>query len=190
MQGLRPTLDTPRPNDSFSGGPGLEIRAGTANSPFGPCVIALAPRGVCLLAFRNDFAAACAELARRWPRAILRPGGPAAAEAAAAIFDPTPQDGALGPRLFVRGTAFQLAVWRALLRIPFGTTTTYGAIARAVRRPAAARAVGTAVGANPVAWLIPCHRVLPESGAPGGYRWGAARKQAMLAWEKARRRNP
>jgi AraC family transcriptional regulator of adaptative response/methylated-DNA-[protein]-cysteine methyltransferase len=86
----------------------------------------------------------------------------------------------------VRGTNFQIAVWRALLRIPEGRFAAYGDVAAAVGRPKAVRAVGTAVGANPCAFVIPCHRVIRESGALGGYRWGLTRKQAMQAWEAAR----
>ncbi len=93
-------------------------------------------------------------------------------------------------RLHVQGTNFQLKVWRALLELGAGTPTSYGALARAAGKPAAARAVGAAVGANPVAWLIPCHNVLRADGALGGYHWGAARKRAMLAWQELGRARP
>jgi AraC family transcriptional regulator of adaptative response/methylated-DNA-[protein]-cysteine methyltransferase len=85
--------------------------------------------------------------------------------------------------VFVKGTDFQLRVWRALLRIPSGRLTTYGQLAAAIGAPSAARAVGSAVGSNELAWLIPCHRVIRQTGAAGEYRWGAVRKRAMLAWE-------
>jgi AraC family transcriptional regulator of adaptative response/methylated-DNA-[protein]-cysteine methyltransferase len=88
-------------------------------------------------------------------------------------------------RAFVRGTPFQVRVWRALLQIPAGTLISYGALATALARPGAARAVGTAVGRNPLAYLIPCHRVIRGTGVIGDYRWGTARKRAMLAWEEA-----
>jgi AraC family transcriptional regulator of adaptative response/methylated-DNA-[protein]-cysteine methyltransferase len=110
----------------------------------------------------------------------------AAARLAAGIFAPPasrPARSAL--RAFVKGTTFQVRVWRALLQVRPGTLVSYGRLAAALEKPAAARAVGTAVGHNPLAWLIPCHRVIRETGVIGDYRWGRVRKQAMLAWESA-----
>jgi len=101
-------------------------------------------------------------------------------------FDTTARSAERPLPLLVQGTNFQVQVWRALLAIPEGTATTYGDLASALGRPKAARAVGTACGSNRIAWLIPCHRVLRESGALGGYAWGLERKRAMLAWEGAR----
>ena len=93
-------------------------------------------------------------------------------------------------RVVVRGSHFQLRVWRALLELPFGTVTHYGELARRIDQPGAARAVGAAVGANPIAWLIPCHRVLRADGTLGGYRWDPCRKQVMLDWESLRTAGP
>jgi AraC family transcriptional regulator of adaptative response/methylated-DNA-[protein]-cysteine methyltransferase len=158
-------------------------------SPFGDALLALTPRGICRLAFLGAGGAAAArdELAAAWPAATLRRDDAGTAPAAAAVFAGA---GDAPLRLWVRGTNFQVAVWRALLRIPEGAVTSYGELAAAAGRPGAARAVGQAVGANPVAYLIPCHRVIRGAGAPGGYRWGPERKRALLAWEAARAAQP
>ncbi|HSO06492.1 MAG TPA: methylated-DNA--[protein]-cysteine S-methyltransferase, partial [Pelomicrobium sp.] len=165
------------------GGAGLAIRWGIHPSPFGDVFAALTARGVCRLAFVDDEAAERAALAAAWPQArLLRDDAAVAALTAAAFAG----DGSAKPPLWVRGTNFQIAVWRALLRVPDGAVCTYGDLAAAIGRPSAARAVGQAVGANPVACLIPCHRVIRGIGALGGYRWGPQRKRALLAWEAAR----
>lgn len=180
------TLEAVSPGEAVSGGAGLEIRYGLHDSPFGPCLIATTKRGVCGLHFVGNRKSALARLRSDWPRADLRDDPAATREVAARIFRPL-ATGMAGPlALLVKGTNFQIQVWRALLALPFGTVTTYGEIASRVGRPSAARAAGNAIGANPIAWLIPCHRVLRESGEIGGYRWGAARKAAMLGWKFAR----
>jgi AraC family transcriptional regulator of adaptative response/methylated-DNA-[protein]-cysteine methyltransferase len=123
-----------------------------------------------------------ADLARRWPAAQLTRDDDAIAKSATRAFPESLRQG--GPlALHVRGTNFQIRVWEALLRIPAGATTSYAAIATAVGNPRASRAVGSAVGANPISWLIPCHRVLRGDGGLGGYAWGPARKRSMLVWE-------
>ena len=139
-------------------------------------------RGVCHLAFVESAAesAARAELRQSWPAATLNWNLPATEALAAQIW---PAIRARPIKLWVRGTAFQLQVWRALLKLGRAEQTSYGALAQAIDQPKAARAVGTAVGANPIAWLIPCHRVLRAGGALGGYHWGVERKRAMLSWE-------
>ncbi|MFM2169724.1 MAG: hypothetical protein RIS79_4095, partial [Verrucomicrobiota bacterium] len=145
---------------------------------FGPCCIGNGPRGLCHLAFvetedHRDIEAA-------WPGARFRWSDAAAHEIAASIF----QTGSGTPwKAFVRATPFQLRVWRALLRIPPGAVVSYGHLARAISSPQASRAVGSAVGANPLAYLIPCHRVIRETGIIGQYRWGHERKRALLAHE-------
>lgn len=159
---------------------GLQIRWGHHPSPFGPCMIATTQGGVCWLAFvgAKDPDAVLAELERQWTGATLIEDSAATAEAARAAFE--------APRtldLVVRGTAFQLEVWRALLEIPFGETTSYSALAESVGRPKAARAIGGAVGANPISLLIPCHRVVRKSGRFEGYRWGVEVKRALLEAE-------
>ena len=175
------------PGEVARQGSGLCIDYGFASTPFGAALIGHSPRGVCHLRFVDgDRAAAEAELAVEWPRATRRRDDSAARDLAGRIFAgaPTGDQPAAAPlSLWLKGTNFQLQVWQALLRLPAGCLTTYGELASQLGRPGAARAVGSAVGANPVGWLIPCHRVIRETGALGGYRWGLVRKQAMLARE-------
>jgi AraC family transcriptional regulator of adaptative response/methylated-DNA-[protein]-cysteine methyltransferase len=164
-------------------GEGLTIRWGWFDSPFGPALAMGTDAGLCGLAFAAETGAeaAMADLTGRWPAARF-------AE------DPEPLrpwvEAAFGGRgevaLAVIGAPFQIKVWEALLRVPSGHVTTYGALARAIGSPKAVRAVGTAVGRNPVSWIIPCHRALRQTGALGGYHWGLGVKRAMLAFESAR----
>ncbi|RJX36188.1 MAG: methylated-DNA--[protein]-cysteine S-methyltransferase [Desulfarculus sp.] len=169
-------------------GQGLVIRHGLHPSPFGPCLLLLTERGVCGLAFAppGGRARALAHLAGRWPGATLRQDQTGTRPVVERIFAPVPAGRDQPLNLLVRGTNFQIQVWEALLRIPPAAAATYGELARWLGRPGAARAVGAANGANPIAYLIPCHRVIRGSGALGGYRWGLARKRALLAWESAR----
>jgi AraC family transcriptional regulator of adaptative response/methylated-DNA-[protein]-cysteine methyltransferase len=170
------------PGEYKQGGAGVRLRHGYAPSPFGRIHAALSERGLVHLAFvdRSD-AAALAELQRRWPQAELSRDDTAAAAIARQAFVEQRGSIALAPL----GTNFQVKVWQALLELGSRGPTSYSEIAAAIGQPRAARAVGQAVGANPVAWLIPCHRVLRRDGDLGGYRWGVARKRAMLAWEHA-----
>jgi AraC family transcriptional regulator, regulatory protein of adaptative response / methylated-DNA-[protein]-cysteine methyltransferase len=181
-------VDGVTPGEHRKGGSGIRIVHGFAESPFGPMFVATTARGICRAAFVEpaERAAAAAELAQRWPQATLHCDDRAARGVVQRLFARTR---AHGDRLTldVRGTNFQLAVWRALLTIPEGKTTTYARIATAIGRPSAARAVGTAIGDNPVAVLIPCHRVVQATGAVGGYRWGAVRKIALQAHERLQR---
>jgi AraC family transcriptional regulator of adaptative response/methylated-DNA-[protein]-cysteine methyltransferase len=159
---------------------GLDLRYGWHASPFGECLIAIAPRGVCGLAFRDgDRAATLADLARNFAGAALREDPAATAPHAERAFG----SGAL--HLVLRGTPFQLKVWEALLRIQPGATVSYAGLAERLGRPSAARAVAGAVAFNPVSWLIPCHRVLRGDGSITGYRWSPERKRVLLAWEAA-----
>jgi AraC family transcriptional regulator of adaptative response/methylated-DNA-[protein]-cysteine methyltransferase len=185
-------LEAASPGELKSGGAGWTITAGFAATPFGRYLTGEGPRGICHLAFVEPDSddAALAELQAAWPRAGLQRDDAAAARLADRIFDRSVRVGAGAGagqvlRAFVRGTPFQVRVWRALLQIPAGTLISYGALATALARPGAARAVGTAVGRNPLAYLIPCHRVIRGTGVIGDYRWGTARKRAMLAWEEA-----
>lgn len=171
------------PGDFAQAGAGLTIRHGTFDSAFGPVLAMGTDRGLCGLGFlaETEAAAAFADLAGRWPRAAFQADAAAIrpwVEAALALKGDT--------ALHVIGAPFQIKVWEALLAIPTGQVTTYSEIAAAVGHPRAVRAVGTAVGRNPVSWLIPCHRALRKSGALGGYHWGLPVKRAMLAWEAAR----
>lgn len=179
-------LEAMTPGEYKSGGAGLEIRYGCHDSPFGEMFLAATERGICRLTFPNPDGRRdeITELNERWPNAELTRDDEETGLTATRLFAGDP---AANPqRLLVHGTNFQIAVWRALLAIPQGEVTTYSRIAEAIGRPKAVRAVGNAVGANPIAFLIPCHRVLRQVGALGGYRWGAERKQALLAWETAR----
>lgn len=166
-------------------GRGLEIRYGAHPSPFGGCVVAVTSRGVCGLEFLagRRIAELRGELESRWPEATFRKDPEETATVLPRLF-PDPGRESEGPlTLHVRGTNFQVQVWQALLRIPSGCLTSYGEIARAIGRPGSSRAVGGAVGSNPISWIIPCHRVIRSTGGFGNYRWGTARKKAMLAFE-------
>lgn len=172
------------PGEFAAGGGGLTIRWGRFPSPFGEALAFATARGLCGLAFTAEtgFDAAFADMAARWPGATLR-------EEADAIRPWV--EAALGGRgeaaLTLIGAPFQIKVWEALLAIPSGEVTTYSEIAARIGNPAAVRAVGTAVGRNPISYLIPCHRALRKSGGLGGYHWGLPVKRAMLAREAARR---
>lgn len=182
------SLEAASPGEVKSGGEGWMIMAGFADSPFGKCLVGQSHRGVCHLSFveSREEDAALAELQTQWPRARLQPNNGVASRLAERIFHPTTVENSSAPlRAFVRGTPFQVRVWRALLQVRGGTLVSYGGLAAAVNQPAAARAVGSAVGKNPLAYLIPCHRVIRETGALGDYRWGQVRKRAILAWENS-----
>jgi AraC family transcriptional regulator of adaptative response/methylated-DNA-[protein]-cysteine methyltransferase len=173
------------PGEYQRGGEGLTIRYGFHPSPFGECVIAVTPRGICHLAFVHPVSRreALDRVRRDWPEATLVADQDATREAAARAFPPPGEARTPGLALHVRGTNFQLKVWRALLEVPAGDVTTYGGIAGTIGDVKASRAVGAAVGSNPVSYLIPCHRVIRASGELGGYAWGVDRKRAMLALE-------
>lgn len=170
-------------------GEGLTIRYGFHPTPFGECVIAMTPRGICHLAFVHPVSRheALGRVQRDWPEAKLVPDQAGTRTAAAQAFPPPGMVRQPGLALHVRGTNFQLKVWRALLEVPVGDVTTYGAIAGAIGDAKASRAVGTAIGSNPVSYLIPCHRVIRASGEMGNYAWGVDRKRAMLALETSGR---
>ena len=189
LHDLLVTLDALTPGELKARGAGLEIRYGFSDTPFGTALIARTARGVCHLGFedrRGERAAAvklaAVKLAARWERAQLTHSDQDAQRAALEIFGAGRGSGCAPLRLAVRGTNFQLKVWQALLEVGSDGPTTYRAVAAAAGAPGAERAVGNAVGANPVAWLIPCHNVLRADGSLGGYQWGVERKRAMLAW--------
>ena len=179
------SLEAASPGELKSGGDGWTLVAGFACSPFGICLIAEGPRGICHLTFvaSADGAAEWTALQEAWPQANLRRDDARARQHADRIFARPSVASSHRLRAFVRGTAFQLRVWRALLQLQPGTLVSYGSLAAAIGRPSAARAVGTAIGRNPLAFLIPCHRVIRETGVVGNYRWGRTRKRAMLGWE-------
>jgi len=181
-------LEAASPGELKSGGAGWTLSFGFADSPFGKCQIAESPRGICHLSFVENEKMSLAELQKDWPQAKLKRDDSVAACLATRIFA-RPDDSGSQPalRAFVRGTPFQVRVWRALLQVQPGTLTSYGRLAAAIGKPTAARAVGTAVGQNPLAYFIPCHRVIRETGVLGNYRWGPIRKRAILAWEGSSR---
>jgi len=173
------------PGEMQRGGEGVAVRYGFHPSPFGECMLALTDRGVCGLAFVTDLGReeTLDDLRERWPRADILRDTAATSGAAERIFA---GDGDPAAALHLKGTNFQIRVWEALLRVPEGALTTYADLARAVGVPKGARAVGSAVARNPISFLIPCHRVIRSTGVFGSYRWGSARKKAMIGWETAR----
>lgn len=172
------------PGEYKSRGMGLVINYHFEDSLFGKMIVASTDKGVCYMAFENDENLALTELKSRLPNANYRLATDEFQQNALRIFR---QDwNQLEQiKLHLAGTPFQLKVWESLLNIPSGGLTTYGDIAKELDKPKASRAVGTAVGANPVSFLIPCHRVIQGSGKLGGYRWGVDRKSAMIGWEAA-----
>ncbi|MDX7783440.1 methylated-DNA--[protein]-cysteine S-methyltransferase [Aeromonas caviae] len=180
-------LEAVTPGEYKQRGAGLVIDHGVHDTPFGQAFVALTPRGVCNFSFLDDQApqTPLSALAQRWPEAELREAPSRTQGVIHTMFD-----GSKTPdrpiSLHVSGTNFQISVWRALLQIPPAKVVSYAQVASAVGNPKAARAVGLAVGANPVALMIPCHRVIQQNGKLGGYHWGETRKQAIHAWEAAR----
>jgi AraC family transcriptional regulator of adaptative response/methylated-DNA-[protein]-cysteine methyltransferase len=196
------TLEAMTPGEFKAGGSGLTITTGFHDSPFGECLIGLTDRGLCGLSFVVDGARAdaMAELRARWPGATFTENERATKRAAERVFAAwagqrwEPERGADGAKatplsVLVRGTYLQVRVWVALLRIPSGAVATYEDIASAVGQQGATRAVASAIARNPVAYLIPCHRVIRKTGAFGGYHWGTTRKIAMLLRETAPRQS-
>jgi AraC family transcriptional regulator, regulatory protein of adaptative response / methylated-DNA-[protein]-cysteine methyltransferase len=177
------------PGEFKASGRGLELRYGFHETPFGPCFLATSPRGVCALEFTDgagEKAAALTAFRRRWKEADLIEDGAPGAAILASRFGGVGREPIL---LHLEGTNFQLKVWKALLSIPEGRLISYGRLAEMIGSPGSARAVGTALGQNPVGLLIPCHRVLRSTGEIGGYRWGVERKKAIIAWEASARRS-
>ena len=156
-----------------------QLDFGFASTPFGECAIVFSEDGVSALVFHENRNAAIADLKNRFYDIELQENNAKAELLCKQIFDEKAKT-----KLCVRGTEFQMNVWNALCEIPAGSTTTYAQIAQKVGKPKAVRAVGTAIGANPVAWFIPCHRVLRSDGALGGFRWGLVLKVKMLEREK------
>ena len=171
------------PGDYARNGEGLEIYWGWFDSQFGPALVMGTERGICGIAFAAEAGPepAMADLKSRWPKAQFTEDPMRLRDWAISALGMTGET-----QLHMIGAPFQLKGWEALLAIPSGHVTTYSEIAQSIGHPKAVRAVGTAVGRNPVSWLIPCHRALRKSGALGGYHWGLPVKRAMLAWESAR----
>ena len=177
------TLEAITPGEYKAGGAGLQIRYGAAPTPFGNIFVAQTPRGICSLSFVDDDDNALETLRNQWSNAEMTADSDGAEAIAARIFSPARDQTPI--RVAAEGTNFQVRVWRALLEIPFGTVRTYQQIAQAIGMPRSSRAVGNALASNPIAYLIPCHRVILSTGAVGHYRWQPYRKRALLAWERA-----
>lgn len=173
------------PGEYKNGGESLSIKYSLTSSPFGRILVASTIKGICYMAFADKEEEALASLRKAYPNATFRNDTDPMQQNATFVFT---QDWSKPDqiKLHVKGTAFQLKVWETLLRIPTGKLTTYGDIAKEIESPKASRAVGTAVGSNPVAFLIPCHRVIQASGILGGYHWDSSRKAAIIGWEGAK----
>jgi AraC family transcriptional regulator of adaptative response/methylated-DNA-[protein]-cysteine methyltransferase len=173
------------PGEYKNGGAELDINYSYAQSPFGNILVASTSKGICYMAFTEDEQASLNDLKNRFPNAKFKQILDQLQQNALYIF--THDWTKLSQiKLHLKGTPFQLKVWETLLKIPMGELTSYGTIAHKITRPNASRAVGTAIGSNPVAFLIPCHRVIQSGGAPGGYMWGLTRKSAIIGWEAAK----
>ena len=179
------THEAMSPGEWKTGGAGMTLRYGFHASPFGTAIVIASDRGLAGLAFADtgEERAALADQCRRWPNATYVEDHEGTAQLAQRVFDPKMwrQDQPL--RVVLIGTDFEVRVWETLLKIPMGRATSYSDIAKSLSNPNASRAVGAAVGRNPVSFVVPCHRVLGKSGALTGYHWGVTRKQAMLGWE-------
>lgn len=181
-------LDAVTPGEFKLRGAGLAIDYAVHDTSFGKAFVAVTPRGVCRFAFLTTAVIdeELHHLKATWPLALMREN-PAPTLAVVRVMFGGKINADRPLSLYVAGTNFQVNVWKALLQIPPATVTSYARVAAAIGRPGSARAVGGAVGANPVALLVPCHRVITEGGLLGGYRWGEVRKHAIHAWESARR---
>jgi AraC family transcriptional regulator of adaptative response/methylated-DNA-[protein]-cysteine methyltransferase len=166
----------------------LTLAFGFHDSPFGETIVVATPRGLAGLGFVDEGKreAALADMQRRWPRAKFVANPDETAPYVARAFDPNQWRPETPLRIVLIGTDFELRVWETLLTVPMARATTYSDIARRIGKPKAARAVGAAVGRNPISFVVPCHRVLGRSGALTGYHWGLARKQAIIGWEAGR----
>lgn len=173
------------PAEYKHGGKNLSINYSFAESPFGNLIVASTEKGVCYMAFEDDEVCALENLRLRFPNALFTRKLDLVQQNALFIFQ---NDWTKLPeiKLHLKGTDFQLKVWEALMKIPMGQLSTYGTVARQIDSPNASRAVGTAIGNNPVAFLIPCHRIIQSTGIFGGYMWGNTRKTAIIGWESAR----
>lgn len=185
LHDLMISMEAVTPGELKAKGAGIEIIYGVHRTPFGKCLIGLTKRGICHLVFCDqDSQAAIAELKESWEHATFKASKTETAKTVKAIFSGERRSKL---KLLVRGSNFQMKVWEALLQVPEGMVISYDTLAKLAGFPAAARAVGTAIGHNSIAFLIPCHRVIRETGVVGQYRWGGVRKRALLTWESARK---
>lgn len=172
------------PAEYKNGGKNLSINYNFAKSPFGNIIVASTEKGVCFMAFAEDETIGFITLKGKFPNAQFSRKLDLVQQNALFIFQKD-WSKLSEIKLHLKGTGFQLKVWEMLLKIPMGQLSTYGSIAQQIEKPNASRAVGTAIGSNPVAFLIPCHRVIQSSGKFGGYMWGNTRKTAIIGWESA-----
>ncbi len=182
------THESITPGEYKKHGAGLCISYGIHSSPFGYCFIAVTERGLCKLAFfdqPDEQDVLLAELASEWNKATIKSDETATYESFAKIF-PEDNSGISNIHLVLKGTPFRLLVWEALLKIPDGSLISYQQVANSINKPSAVRAVASAIANNQIGYLIPCHRVIRESGALGGYRWGLERKMAIIGHEKSK----
>jgi len=173
------------PAEYKNGGKALTINYSFAESPFGNIIVASTPQGICYMAFADDRDQAFSHLLAQFPNAFYTQMVDAVQQEALFIFKKDWSQ-LSNIKLHLKGTSFQLKVWETLLNIPVGGLSTYASVAASILQPTASRAVGSAVGDNPVAFLIPCHRVIKSTGEFGQYHWGATRKSAMIGWEAAK----
>ena len=173
------------PGEYKNGGEQLQINYSFAETPFGNIIVASTTKGICHLAFADDEGKASEELRSQFPKARFKQVVDTIQQNALFIFTQDWKD-LSKIKLHLKGTPFQIKVWEALLKIPMGDVSTYSGIATSINNPNASRAVGTAIGDNPVAFLIPCHRVIRSTGDFGQYHWGSIRKTAMIGWEAAK----
>jgi len=181
------TLEAVTPQEYKLQGTGIHIDYGFHETPFGTCLIGLTTRGVCWLTFVSADEGPAVELESmksHWHQSVFHQHQERTGNSVSKIFQPENSGGKL--HVFVKGTNFQVKVWEALLRLPLGSVTTYQGIAEKIKNPKALQAVGSAVGANHIAYLIPCHRVIRKDGVLGEYRWNAFRKKSIIGWEMAK----
>jgi AraC family transcriptional regulator of adaptative response/methylated-DNA-[protein]-cysteine methyltransferase len=180
-------LEAVTPQEYKDKGNGILIEYGFHNTPFGECIVGVTGRGICHLSFlqQENRSVAIEELESAWGKAQVRENSRSTELMAQAIFHRKP-----GSQeklsVLVKGTNFQVKVWNALLEVPYGTVSTYQSLARHIEEPNALQAVGSAIGANPIAYLIPCHRIIKKNLIIGEYHWGTERKKAMLGWEMSK----
>jgi AraC family transcriptional regulator of adaptative response/methylated-DNA-[protein]-cysteine methyltransferase len=182
------TLEAVTPQEYKNSGTGINIEYGIHETPFGHCLIGKTERGICWLSFlsqSDEINAHIESMKSHWHNSVFHQNQEATHEVADQVFNPVVQS-KNKLHLYVKGTNFQIKVWDALLKIPTGSVTTYQGVAETINSPRAMQAVGSAVGSNHVAYLIPCHRVIRKDGILGEYRWSAARKKSIIGWEMAK----
>lgn len=173
------------PGEYQHGGANLNVNYNFAGSPFGEMIVASTSKGICYIAFIDDHQNGLNDLRNEFPNAVFNQKADPVQQNALSLFHDD-WSNLNQIKLHLKGTDFQIKVWETLLFVPYGRLSTYSNIAKAVNRPKASRAVGTAIGSNPVAFLIPCHRIIQQSGNLGGYRWDVIRKKAIIGWEASK----